>query len=414
MSGKPLKVLFVLNSPGGGASQGIYEFLKTISRKEVEAFIVVPENPGTEKIALLSTLCRAWRVLPLSWWNLKPNLPWDSRLVLALKSNVKSIFRIIPLIRMIHFINKWRIDIVYTGTSLNIEGAIAAKITGRPHIWHIKETFGPKGRVQFPLNEKRLSRLFLSWSSKVIVMTHYIRSFFHKEVRDNKKIQVVYDGIDVGEFNGMAPGKVLRDKLGLCEDHILVAMVASLSSTWKKHHLFVEMARHLHEKGPKKLKYVMFGPLPKKHKNKTYNRPWEYYQNLMQTLQNHSVGKDFLWAGFHHDIPQLMDAIDILVHPCDIEPFGRIAIEAQAAGTVVVGPNTGGISESVVDEHSGILVDPDSAKALAKAVSKLANDASLRLKMGQNGKEHVRKTFPQAKHNLLILDIFKAVTEEMH
>ena len=71
------------------------------------------------------------------------------------------------------------------------------------------------------------------------------------------------------------------------------------------------------------------------------------------------------------------------MHPCDIEPFGRIAIEAMAAGTPVVGPNVGGISETVVDGETGILVAPGALDAFANATEQLIRDPSLRAKNGQ-------------------------------
>ncbi len=50
----------------------------------------------------------------------------------------------------------------------------------------------------------------------------------------------------------------------------------------------------------------------------------------------------------------------------NIEEFGIAAVEAQAAGRPVVAVNRGGVRETVVDGHTGILVDGEDAAALAE------------------------------------------------
>jgi glycosyltransferase involved in cell wall biosynthesis len=87
-----------------------------------------------------------------------------------------------------------------------------------------------------------------------------------------------------------------------------------------------------------------------------------------------------------------MRSLDILVHPCDVEPFGRIAIEAMAAGTPVVGPKAGGISETVVDAETGLLVNPDPS-SFAEATQRLIRDRGLRQRMGRAGQAHVGRTY---------------------
>ncbi len=56
------------------------------------------------------------------------------------------------------------------------------------------------------------------------------------------------------------------------------------------------------------------------------------------------------------------------------EEFGIVAVEAQAAGRPVVGLNAGGTRETVIDGHTGVLVDPTTPDALAEALSEVDFD----------------------------------------
>ncbi|UUZ49808.1 glycosyltransferase [Massilia sp. B-10] len=66
----------------------------------------------------------------------------------------------------------------------------------------------------------------------------------------------------------------------------------------------------------------------------------------------------------------LLASCDMLVHPGDCETFGLIVLEAMACGLPVVG-TTGGAVAELVDEHTGILVAPNSAPRLAEGIAAL-------------------------------------------
>ena len=60
-----------------------------------------------------------------------------------------------------------------------------------------------------------------------------------------------------------------------------------------------------------------------------------------------------------------------------IEDFGIMPVEAMAAGAPVIGPRVGGVSETVVDGVSGVLVDhfsPEEVRAAVDAASRLDRD----------------------------------------
>ena len=141
-------------------------------------------------------------------------------------------------------------------------------------------------------------------------------------------------------------------------------------------------------------------------KKKVYNESYLYAENLKNMVLKLKLKDKFIWGGFRQNIPELMSAIDILVHPCEVEGFGRIAIEAMAAGKPVVGPTTGGISETVKNDFTGYLVKPGDVDSFTKATGKLISNSTLRNQFGGNAKIHVRNNFSISNHVKTIQNIY--------
>jgi glycosyltransferase involved in cell wall biosynthesis len=104
------------------------------------------------------------------------------------------------------------------------------------------------------------------------------------------------------------------------------------------------------------------------------------------------------FTGQRTDVPDLMRSIDVLVVPSLNEGFGRVIVEANAAGVPAVGVDAAGIPEVIHDGITGALVPPRDAAAMASAVLRLLDDADLRDRMKRTLPEFVRQNFsPEAK-----------------
>ena len=84
---------------------------------------------------------------------------------------------------------------------------------------------------------------------------------------------------------------------------------------------------------------------------------------------------------------------DVFVMPSTQEAFGQTALEAAACGVPVVGFNTGGIPDIVLDGESGFLCPVKDAQALRKAIEHLLINDKKRRDMGARAREHVEQNF---------------------
>ncbi|HST03232.1 MAG TPA: glycosyltransferase family 4 protein, partial [Chloroflexia bacterium] len=100
-----------------------------------------------------------------------------------------------------------------------------------------------------------------------------------------------------------------------------------------------------------------------------------------------------VFAGARQDIPQLLGAMDVFVLPSLNEALPIVILEAMAVGLPVVATRVGGVPEIVQDGVTGLLVPPGAEDALLDALSRLAHDPFLRVKLAQAGRGQVRGNF---------------------
>lgn len=77
----------------------------------------------------------------------------------------------------------------------------------------------------------------------------------------------------------------------------------------------------------------------------------------------------------------------------EVEGFGITFLEANAFGKPVIGGNSGGISEAVIDNKTGFLVDPSDPSILAQRVVELLINKDLANRFGIHGRERVKRFF---------------------
>ena len=88
------------------------------------------------------------------------------------------------------------------------------------------------------------------------------------------------------------------------------------------------------------------------------------------------------FAGFQSNVPEWMQAMDIVVHASDHEPFGIVVIEAMALGKPVVAGREGGPAEIITDGVDGLLAPHGDASALAAAICRFLDNPSLMTRCG--------------------------------
>ncbi len=101
----------------------------------------------------------------------------------------------------------------------------------------------------------------------------------------------------------------------------------------------------------------------------------------------HFIGKE-------KNVADMMNALDILVLPSiESEDFPNVTLEAMALGKAVVASALAGTPEQILQEETGLLVEPGNAEALAKALGRLIEQPEWSKCLGAKGRERFFKMF---------------------
>jgi glycosyltransferase involved in cell wall biosynthesis len=117
---------------------------------------------------------------------------------------------------------------------------------------------------------------------------------------------------------------------------------------------------------------------------------WEG-EHPFQTVRDTGDPDVFLagWRG-HEDLPDGLNAADLLVLPSVHEQFGAVIVEAMACGLPALAIDAYGPAEIVDAGETGWLVPPDDEEALAGALAEAANDDAERRRRGAAAYEAAR------------------------
>jgi glycosyltransferase involved in cell wall biosynthesis len=114
----------------------------------------------------------------------------------------------------------------------------------------------------------------------------------------------------------------------------------------------------------------------------------------------------------YEDMPALLKSLDVLVLPSVTilplhrEQFGRVLIEAMAAGVPVIGSSSGAIPEVIGD--AGLVVPERDPAALAQAMERILSDGALRDRLVERGRQAAANRFSWTTIAEQTLELFRS------
>lgn len=123
-------------------------------------------------------------------------------------------------------------------------------------------------------------------------------------------------------------------------------------------------------------------------------------RRLERLCRRHGIAHRFLGSVQRAAVPHLLAASDALVATSSLTNMSIPTCEAMVVGTPVIALDVAGTSEVVQDMRTGLLVREDDADGLAAAIARLADDAALRQRLGQEGRAFAARHFMSWKERV--------------
>jgi glycosyltransferase involved in cell wall biosynthesis len=136
--------------------------------------------------------------------------------------------------------------------------------------------------------------------------------------------------------------------------------------------------------------------------------------HLKERARKLGILDNFIFAGLipRERIPEMIAAMDVVVHTSLREGLARVLPQALAMGKPCVSFDIDGAPEVVIPDQTGYLVKPNDSVGLADALSRLANDEELRKRMGEAGQRRVDPAFRAETMVRQIADVYESLMQK--
>lgn len=384
---KTVRVLFVAHdSQLYGAQLSLLDILRNLDRTRFSPVVTAPQKgPFTDEVERLGIPVTAGKVGRWMFQRIPFTLrtfmrrPW-----LLVRTPILCLIFLLTLpVRLgslLRLIRHHGVDVVYTNTITVIDGALAAWLSSKPHIWHLREqTRGNRGVLNLIPN-LWVPRLVLRLSTLIAVNSFALKEQVFSGVETHGKVVVIHNGIDPEQFKTAPTFLRLRTSLGLPQDAPLIAICGFIQAC-KGHETFIRSAARIREKYPE-AHFVVIGD------------GFGTYLNRLKSLAHQlGLGQHLHFTGWRNDIPEIFPEIDVLVIASEQESFGRTVIEGMAAGRPIVSTRCGGPEEIVVHGETGFLVAIGDYGEMADRITELLDNPLLAYNFGQAGRKRVEDSF---------------------
>lgn len=366
------------NNSTSGAFLCMTDLLDELNKRGVRTLAVLPEYGSGENLLQDHGICYTY--LPSEHWAISIETPdWDKK-ALRLQQNAQAVKELEALLR------RHSVKLVHNNTSYTYIGAEAAGNAGLPVVWHLRENIREQG---FEFVNPEMTAELINASSAVIAVSDYLSVCCQWLRRD--KLHIVYDGVDVERYY-LERDIFSGEKITIAAAGVLVPL--------KGQEDLVEAAKELKAEGIDFQIWFLGNGVP------------EYLDHLEELVETYELWDCIEFLGKQEKIEEFYQNADIAVVCSRGESFGRVTVEAQLAGCLVIGADAGATPELIEDGKTGLLYPKRIGAALKEKISWAVKERAQAREIARKGQRHAYKTFSKEQNARNIYKIYQEVVGE--
>ena len=345
MSSK-LKVLQVIPKLGyGGAETGCYDLAHYLAENDCPSYIV---TSGGELTKFIDKKKVKLIILPVHSKN--PFLIFLNSIIL------------------IFIILIYNISIVHARSRAPAWSCLmATKITRRKFV----TTF--HGTYNFNNFFKKFYNSVMVRSNLIIAGSNFIFSHinhnYSKYLNIKKKFLVIFRGINVDYFDPSTTldqeEKQILPDWKIKKDKKIILMPGRLTA-WKGQEIFIEALNLVNkELGYQSFYAIILGSDQGRN---------IYAKKIKRLAEQYRLTNQIKFVEHSTNMPTAYKISDLIVS-ASVEPeaFGRVAVEAQSMGKLIIASNIGGSNETIIPNKTGFLFNSGDPKSLSKKIIEVLN-----------------------------------------
>lgn len=275
------------------------------------------------------------------------------------------------------------VDVVHTNSlKAGFYGCIAARLSGVPAVWHLRDRLATDYLPPFALVVTRLALVVLP--TTIICNSESTLETIDWPWLPKRLFSAVVAASPIPDV--LESSEMSRRLGAVSRPHqaFTIAMVGRITP-WKGQLIVVRAFSEA--RLPESAVLVLMG-------SPMFGED-AYLAEIEQEVARRGLTGRVQLRGFVSDVLTALSRVDVLVHASTSpEPFGQVIVEGMAAGVPVVATRGGGPSEIITDGVDGLLYEAGDAARLAELVTVLHEDATLRDRLRVNGLIRARDFTP--------------------
>lgn len=327
---------------GGGAERTTLEVAKAFTERGGRSLVVSSGGPMTEELEASGS---EHRVMPV-----------ESKNPVLIAQNARD---------LAEMIREQSVSLIHARSRAPAWSCLsAARRTGIPYVTTYHGVYKARSSL------KRVYNSVMVRSDAVIANSqftadHIANEYAGKQYFHADRVIPIARGADLDRFHrDNIPGDKIEAARALFGPGFRILLPGRFTP-WKGQATLIPALRLLQENMPgERFTAIMIGRMDEKP---------DYVESLQNHIDANGLTASIQLVPATDDMAPLLAAADVVVSAStEPEAFGRVAVEAQAAGTPVIATAHGGALETVSDGETGFLIPPGDPKALAGTLGKLA------------------------------------------
>lgn len=305
--------------------------------------------------------------------------------------------------KLYKLIKKGRYHIVHTHSSkAGVLGRLAAWLAGTPIIVHTLHSLVFHDHQPWIINRawwtakkicEPVTDFYISVSSVIV------EKAIAAGIAEPARFRTIYSGMELDWFlNAKFDADKIKEEFGIPLESPVVGKIARLFPL-KGHDQLMDAAPEIVKRVPN-VRFFLIGD-------------GMLLEHLQKRATEYGILDNFVFAGLidRKRIPEIISAMDVVVHTSLREGLARVLPQSLAMGKPCVSFDIDGAREVVINDYTGYLVEAFDSVGLAEGVARLLEDEKLRQKFGENGRRHVDPNFRTEKMVADISEVYQMLLE---